>query len=297
MIPASKFLIEAAFFHCSPGVGCGHGALALIKSWGVFASWVKRFLGLKIARKFWSKLSWLYSLLIERIVNGWSLSAFSCIYLQTAQHVSLKWQWIKLKDEKGLSSFEVALHWFSIVQAVQVQPTAEVGFGGGFSSNFQMSTIHWIDFHLSQLVSWLQISPFAGKVDPRYGVKFNVLITSMQVGARIYMDMSAVVKPTSAYGAQVGTKSCRLHAVDPAVRRLVAVAQSAIRDVVNLFWDWRLPETAWLASLPSKIFATLRIAVNLICGCFCLAVFLEIVNVKMSVPCLHQADTYAGTTI
>ena len=38
-------------------------------------------------------------------------------------------------------------------------------------------------------------------------------------------------------GAQVGTKSCRLHAVDPAVRRLVAVAQSAIRDVVNLFWD------------------------------------------------------------
>lgn len=105
-----------------------------------------------------------------------------------------------------------------------------------------------------------------------------------------------LVKPTSAYGAQVGTKSCRLHAVDPAVRRLVAVAQSAIRDVVNLFWDWRLPETAWLASLPSKIFATLHIAVNLICGCFCLAVFLEIVNVKMSVPCFHQVDTYAGTT-
>ena len=288
MIPASKFLIEAAFFHCSPGVGCGHGALALIKSWGVFASWVKRFLGLKNARNFWRKLSWLYSLLIERIVNGWSLSAFSCIYLQTAQRVLLKWQWIKLNDEKGLSSFEVALHWFSIVQAVQVQPTAEVGFGGGFSSNFQMSTIFY------NSLDWLSSLT---QVDPRYGVKFNVLITSMQVGARICMDMSAVVKPTSAYRAQVGTKSCRLHAVDPAVRRLVAVAQSAIRDVVNLFWDWRLPETAWLASLPSKIFATLRIAVNLICGCFCLAVFLEIVNVKMSVPCLHQVDTYAGTTI
>ena len=191
MIPASKFLIEAAFFHCSPGVGCGHGALALIKSWGVFASWVKRFLGLKIARNFWSKLSWLYSLLIERIVNGWSLSAFSCIYLQTAQHVSLKWQWIKLKDEKGLSSFEVALHWFSIVQAVQVQPTAEVGFGGGFSSNFQMSTIFY------NSLDWLSSLT---QVDPRYGVKFNVLITSMQVGARIYMDMSAVVKPTSLTG-------------------------------------------------------------------------------------------------
>ena len=110
MILASKFLIEAAFFHCSPGVGCGHGALALIKSWGVFASWVKRFLGLRIARNFWRKLSWLHSLLTERIVNGWSLSAFSCIYLQTAQRVLVKWQWIKLNDEKGLSSFEVALH-------------------------------------------------------------------------------------------------------------------------------------------------------------------------------------------
>lgn len=45
----------------------------------------------------------------------------------------------------------------------------------------------------------VQVQPTA-EVDPRYGVKFNVLITSMQVG----------------------TKSCRLHAVDPAVRRLVA---------------------------------------------------------------------------
>lgn len=40
----------------------------------------------------------------------------------------------------------------------------------------------------------------SAEVDPRYGVKFQVLITSMQVG----------------------TKSCRLHAVDPAVKRLVA---------------------------------------------------------------------------
>jgi len=38
------------------------------------------------------------------------------------------------------------------------------------------------------------------EVDPRYGVKFTVLITSMQVGSR----------------------ACRLHAVDPAMRRLVA---------------------------------------------------------------------------
>lgn len=45
----------------------------------------------------------------------------------------------------------------------------------------------------------VQVQPTA-EVDPRYGVKFNILITSMQVG----------------------TKSCRLHAVDPAVRRLVA---------------------------------------------------------------------------
>ncbi|CAJ1436577.1 unnamed protein product, partial [Effrenium voratum] len=38
------------------------------------------------------------------------------------------------------------------------------------------------------------------EVDPRYGVKFTVMMTSMQVG----------------------TKNCRLHAVDPAIRRLVA---------------------------------------------------------------------------
>lgn len=76
-------------------------------------------------------------------------------------------------------------------------------------------------------------------------------------------------------GAQVGTKSCRLHAVDPAVRRLVAVA----------------------CQLTLKDFCHFAKAVNLICGCFGLADFLEIVNVKMSVPCLHQADTYAGTTI
>ena len=109
---------------------------------------------------------------LDRIVSAWSLSALSHVYLQTAPACFTDWIKLKdsVKDEKRLSSFEVALNTGSQpYRRFRCSRQQRYDFACGFS-NFQnvfgeMTFIH--------------------QVDPRYGVKFNVLITSMQVGGKI----------------------------------------------------------------------------------------------------------------
>lgn len=165
--------------------------------------------------------------------------------------------------KKDLSSFEVALNTGSqLCRRFRCSQQQRYDLAVVFLVNFQMSTIHWNDFHRSHSV----ISKFRrhAKVDPRYGVKFNVLITSMQVGA-----ICQLVKPYLPTGRRwVPKAAVYMRWILQCVGWWQWPAECFNRDVVNLFLGLKATRNCMACQPTLKDFCHFAIAVNLICRCF-----------------------------